>query len=66
MGVHEALHICNSNSIKVYPVIFNRSFKVEVDYKGKIITYDKTLTIKGLNNAIKKTLIFYAKKVNTK
>jgi len=66
MQVHKALHICNSNDIKVYPIISNSKFKVEVDNKGEIITYDKTLTAKELNVAIKKTLIFYAKKINNK
>tara|TARA_R100001530_G_scaffold136110_1_gene115299 strand:+ start:313 stop:513 length:201 start_codon:yes stop_codon:yes gene_type:complete len=48
MQAHKALHICNSNDIKVYPIISNSKFKVEVDNKGEIITYDKTLTAKEL------------------
>lgn len=65
MDINDAMKICFKNNVKVYP-FYNKTIRmwnVVVDIDGQAKKIPKDLKQKELNNAIKKTYIFYAKKL---
>lgn len=68
MKINEALKICFSNDIKVYPVVNGKFHQIEYSQKDVIKKkYSKILkTPKTLDEAMRKTYIFLAKKIQEK
>lgn len=62
MSYVEQVHSNLKNGLKVYPIPFNSMFKIQVDYRGNIKTYDRLLKSKDVNSAIMKTHIHYYNK----
>lgn len=50
MDIHEIIHTCKKNKLKVYPVAFGQKFKIEVNYNGKVSISNKTYTPNQINN----------------
>jgi len=67
MDVTKAIKICFDNKIAVYPVIFNKKHKIEYSINGiPKKRYDKILTTsKSVDEAMSKTYIFLAEKLNS-
>ncbi len=66
MEINKYLRICLKNGIKCYPIKDSKSglFRIEVNNKGKITTFKKTLkNSKEVNTAVTSTYGFYAKKI---
>lgn len=64
MSINEAMSICIKNHIKVYGVKRGNEFFVEINERGKKtpskIRYKSN---KELNEAVKKTYFYFAKKI---
>ena len=66
MDVSQAMSICFKNNVKVYPIMFKGSFKVQVSFDGKIKTFDKMIGKNEVNEALTKTYLHYAEKFNSR
>ena len=60
IDISKAMSICLRNGVKVYPVISDNKFKVEVNNKGNIVRYNKEVVTKELNKALSTTYKYFA------
>ena len=61
MNISEAMSICFKNKTKVYPIVFGRKFKIQIDVNGQKTTYREILSSKELG---KKTCSKYISLAN--
>jgi len=61
-----AMGLCVRNGIKVYPIVSGKSFKIQVDDNGKLITYPKEIKQADVSSAQSKTYKYFAAKIVAK
>lgn len=61
MDINQAMLKCKQHNVKVYPIIRNFKFYVQVHRPdGSLLTYDKAVSGKALNEALTATYIHWA------
>lgn len=65
MKFQEAIKICLNAKLKVYPVHSKDGWRIEVDQNGETNTIKKVIKNKEIDQAMKKTYIYYAKKIQS-
>ena len=60
LDISKAISICLRKGIKVYPVVSNKKFKIEVNDNGKLKRYNKEVVASELNKALSNTYKHYA------
>lgn len=63
MKIDEAIKICLRNGVKVYPIYKSGKWYIETMILDKKKTFDKEVQNKDIDNAIKKTYVYMAKKL---
>ena len=64
MKFEEAIKLCLRNDIKVYPVNVKQGWMIEVEQNKKTKRINKIIKNNEIDQAMKKTYIYYAKKIN--
>lgn len=62
-SIDVAMSLCIKNGIKVYPIVFGKYFKIQVDDNGKLITYPTVIKQAYVNSAQSKTYKYFATKI---
>lgn len=57
----EEIYFVIKRKVFVYPIYKNGKFYIQVDNNGKLKTFEKSVAIKDLNDAIAKTIKHYYK-----
>lgn len=63
MEINKAIGVISSNGIKVYPIRKQNKWFIQADIKGEKTTFPKSVDQKEINDAMAKTIIFYANKI---
>lgn len=60
IDISKAISICLRRGIKVYPVVSDKKFKIEVNDNGKLKRYNKEVAVRELNKALSNTYKHFA------